>query len=61
MGFPDNMPSIQPYKVERPSAFQQAFPAMFNTALSIFGAGVADQTLKTEAQKEQLLLSSKRK
>jgi hypothetical protein len=59
-GFPDNMPAIQPYKVERPTAFQQAFPAMFNTALSIFGAGVADQTMKTEAEKAALTAQQQR-
>jgi len=36
-GFPDNMPSIQPQKLSRPSAFQLAFPAMFNAAMSVYG------------------------
>lgn len=34
-GFPNNMPSIQPQKLTRPSAFQLAFPAMFDVGMQI--------------------------
>lgn len=66
-GFPDNMPTIKPQDLSkgRPSAiqsaFQQAFPAMFDTAASIFqrqlSPSVAVQQQQQLAQVTQAALT----